>query len=66
MLLILEKWMLKCYYFVGISAECQAGRSQIKNKQLAMQQLRAKIYDIEVQKRLNEIQSSRKIQVNKI
>lgn len=47
----------------GIVVECQAERSQIKNKQMAVQQLRAKIYDMQVQKQLKEIQSSRKSQV---
>ena len=34
--------------------QCQNGRSQHKNKETALKQLKAKLYEIEVQKKRNE------------
>ena len=36
---------------LGIVTQCQNGRSQHKNKDMAMKQLKAKLYEMEVQKR---------------
>lgn len=37
--------------------QCQNGRSQHKNKDVAMKQLKAKLYELEVQKRNSEVQA---------
>jgi len=44
----------------GIVAQCQDERSQHKNKAKAMRMLRAKIYEVEAEKRQSEISSMRK------
>jgi peptide chain release factor 1 len=44
----------------GVVAQCQDERSQHKNRAKAMRMLRAKIFELEEQKRLSEISSMRK------
>ncbi|GHT54406.1 peptide chain release factor 1 [Bacteroidia bacterium] len=48
----------------GIQVQCQVTRSQMENKDLAMQMLRSKLYDIEHQKFLDAISSKRKTMVS--
>jgi peptide chain release factor 1 len=48
----------------GIVVVCQQARSQLQNRELAMQMLRAKLYDIELSKRQSEIASRRKTMVS--
>lgn len=47
----------------GIVAECQAERSQHKNKEKAMRVLKAKIAEVEQRKKIEEMASSRSSQV---
>jgi peptide chain release factor 1 len=47
----------------GIRIFCTQERSQLKNRELAMQILRAKLYDIQLQEQNAEIYSRRKLQV---
>lgn len=44
----------------GIVVVCQQARSQLQNRELAMQMLRTKLYDIELTKRQGDIASRRK------
>jgi peptide chain release factor 2 len=47
----------------GIVAECQQERSQLQNGELAMEMLKAKLYQIEIEKRnaaRDEVESSKK------
>ncbi|HLW09442.1 MAG TPA: peptide chain release factor 1 [Fermentimonas sp.] len=48
----------------GIVVICQQGRSQLQNRELAMQMLRTKLYDIELTKRVGDIASRRKTMVS--
>ncbi len=48
----------------GIVAECQDGRSQLKNREIAMRALKAKIYDIEQKKHLDAIAAKRRTMVS--
>lgn len=48
----------------GIVVVCQQARSQLKNREIAMQMLRAKLYDIELSKRQGDIASRRKTMVS--
>ena len=48
----------------GIVVICQQGRSQVQNRELAMQMLRTKLYDIELTKRQGDIASRRKTMVS--
>ena len=47
----------------GIMVHCTEERSQLQNKERAMQILKAKLYDIEVQKQMKEITDLRRSQV---
>lgn len=48
----------------GIVVTCQTERNQLGNREKAMQMLRAKIYDLEYQKRMSEITKKRKTMVS--
>jgi peptide chain release factor 1 len=48
----------------GIVVVCQQARSQLQNRDLAMQMLRSKLYDIELTKRQGDIASRRKSMVS--
>ena len=45
------------HYPTGVVVQCQNDRSQHKNKDQAMRQLRAKLYELELQKRNAELQA---------
>jgi len=47
----------------GISVFCQEGRSQHKNREKALQILRAKLYAVEEEKRVKELGEARLAQV---
>lgn len=48
----------------GIVVVCQQARTQLGNRELAMEMLRTKIYNMEYEKHLNEISSKRKTMVS--
>lgn len=48
----------------GIVIVCQAGRSQLQNRETAMQMLRTRLYDLELTKRVGDIASRRKTLVS--
>ncbi|NDV94870.1 peptide chain release factor 1 [Dysgonomonas sp. 521] len=48
----------------GIVVVCQQSRSQLANRELAMQMLRSKLYDIELSKHMEAIASKRKTMVS--
>ena len=47
----------------GMVAECQTQRSQLQNREYAMNMLKSRLYDIEKQKQDSEIANTRKTQV---
>ncbi|XP_076030681.1 mitochondrial translation release factor 1 [Oratosquilla oratoria] len=47
----------------GLAVESQSERSQIRNRELAMARLRAKLYQIKVDEAMAKVTSSRKLQV---
>ncbi|KAJ0182370.1 hypothetical protein K1T71_001739 [Dendrolimus kikuchii] len=47
----------------GTAVECQEGRSQIKNKQIAMQKLRTLLLEKQIEEQSSKINSERKLQV---
>ncbi|KAL4662133.1 hypothetical protein H8957_016306, partial [Semnopithecus entellus] len=47
----------------GVVSECQQERSQLKNRELAMTKLRAKLYSMHLEKETNKRQNARKIQI---
>lgn len=47
----------------GIRIFCQQERSQLRNKEVAMQLLRSRLYELELEKQQKEIYSARKVQV---
>lgn len=51
------------YLLSGIVVECQTDRSQIKNKKIALQKLRAIIYQKQLEQQQSLTRSARKLQV---
>ncbi|XP_048344539.1 peptide chain release factor 1-like, mitochondrial isoform X2 [Sphaerodactylus townsendi] len=47
----------------GVAAECQQERSQIRNKEKAMQVLRARLYNIKLEEESRKRESARKVQI---
>ncbi len=47
----------------GIVVQCQDERSQLKNRQKAIKVLKARLYDLEMSKKINEISAQRKLMV---
>ncbi|XP_061284347.1 peptide chain release factor 1-like, mitochondrial isoform X2 [Bos javanicus] len=47
----------------GIVSECQQERSQLKNKEMAMKKLRAKLYSLQLEEETSKRYSARKIQI---
>ncbi|XP_014929156.2 peptide chain release factor 1-like, mitochondrial isoform X1 [Acinonyx jubatus] len=47
----------------GVISECQQERSQLKNREMAMKKLRAKLYSMHLEEETNKRYSARKIQV---
>ncbi|XP_055694196.1 peptide chain release factor 1-like, mitochondrial [Lutzomyia longipalpis] len=47
----------------GVSVECQTDRSQIKNRELAMKKLQARLYEAEIEAQIASTVSTRKSQV---
>ncbi|XP_060686764.1 peptide chain release factor 1-like, mitochondrial [Hemiscyllium ocellatum] len=47
----------------GVAAECQQERSQLKNREKAMQMLRAKLYSMKLEEQTNKRHYARKIQI---
>jgi len=48
----------------GITVQCQVSRSQLANKEMALQMLRNKLYDMKLQAHLDSIASKRKTMVS--
>ncbi len=48
----------------GIMIMCQVARSQLANREMALQMLRTKLYDIEYNKRMDEVAKKRKTMVS--
>lgn len=51
-------------FLTGIVSECQQERSQIRNKEKAMQMLYAKLYSAKLEEETKKRNSARKIQVS--
>lgn len=49
---------------LGVVAECQQERSQLKNKEKAMKALRAKLYSMKLEEETSKRYNQRKIQVS--
>ncbi|XP_043855339.1 peptide chain release factor 1-like, mitochondrial isoform X1 [Dromiciops gliroides] len=47
----------------GVATECQQERSQIKNKEMAMKKLRAKLYSMQLEEETNKRYNARKLQI---
>ncbi|XP_059607429.1 peptide chain release factor 1-like, mitochondrial [Phlebotomus argentipes] len=47
----------------GMAVECQAGKSQIKNRELALKKLQARLYEVQLEAQLASTRSTRKKQV---
>ncbi|XP_050520567.1 peptide chain release factor 1-like, mitochondrial isoform X1 [Daktulosphaira vitifoliae] len=47
----------------GIIVECQTDRSQIKNRKIALQKLRAKLYQMQLEEQISSTKLARKLQV---
>nr|XP_017535852.2 peptide chain release factor 1-like, mitochondrial isoform X3 [Manis javanica]XP_036879204.1 peptide chain release factor 1-like, mitochondrial isoform X4 [Manis javanica] len=47
----------------GVVSECQQERSQLKNREMAMKKLRAKLYSMHLEEETNKRYSARKIQI---
>lgn len=50
-------------FLLGVVAECQQERSQLKNKEKAMKALRAKLYSMKLEEATSKRYNQRKIQV---
>jgi len=48
----------------GITIQCQVSRSQLANREMALDMLRSRLYDIEYSKHMAEISSKRKTMVS--
>ncbi|MDF9830998.1 peptide chain release factor 1 [Parabacteroides sp. PF5-6] len=48
----------------GIQIQCQVSRSQLANKEMALQMLRTRLYDMKLQEHLEQISSKRKTMVS--
>lgn len=48
----------------GIQIQCQVSRSQLANKEMALQMLRTRLYDMKMQEHLDSISSKRKTMVS--
>ncbi len=48
----------------GIQIQCQVSRSQLKNREMALQMLRTRLYDMKLQEHLSSIASKRKTMVS--
>lgn len=48
----------------GITVECQTDRSQIKNREIAMDKLRTKLYEQQISSQEASTKNIRKLQVN--
>lgn len=47
----------------GMVTECQEGKSQYRNKEIAIMKIRTKLYDMEIQKQSSELSATRQLQI---